>query len=164
MNTQDLTRSFTRLFAELVDGAPVTGGYMLNRGDPGLLRSLDNLSAPEASASSVGGATIAGHVEHLRYSFSLMNRWAGGEKDPWTGADWRAAWRTTSVTDAEWQALRSALASECHRWLEAMGQPREVVKPELNGILGSIAHLAYHLGAIRQIARAARGPTANEVP
>jgi hypothetical protein len=29
---------------------------------------------------------------------------------------------------------------------------------ELNGIVGSIAHLAYHLGAIRQIAGAARGP------
>jgi hypothetical protein len=29
---------------------------------------------------------------------------------------------------------------------------------ELNGVVGSIAHLAYHLGAIRQIDRAARGP------
>ena len=31
---------------------------------------------------------------------------------------------------------------------------------ELNGIIGSIAHIAYHLGAIRQIDRAARGPSA----
>ena len=35
---------------------------------------------------------------------------------------------------------------------------REVARPELNGMIGSIAHLAYHLGAIRQIAAAARGP------
>jgi hypothetical protein len=160
VNTSDLSRSFTRLFSELVDGALATGGYMLNRGDAGLLRSLEKLSAAEASASSAGGATIAGHAEHLRYSLSLMNRWAGGEKDPWTGADWRAAWQTTSVTDAEWQALRSALASEAHRWLDAMGRPREVTKRELNGIMGSIAHLAYHLGAIRQVAQAASGPPA----
>lgn len=28
----------------------------------------------------------------------------------------------------------------------------------LNGLIASIAHLAYHLGAIRQIERKARGP------
>jgi hypothetical protein len=41
-----------------------------------------------------------------------------------------------------------------------MGRPRDVGEIELNGIIGSIAHLAYHLGAIRQIDRAARGPSA----
>jgi hypothetical protein len=29
---------------------------------------------------------------------------------------------------------------------------------ELSGLVSSIAHLAYHLGAIRQIDRTARGP------
>jgi hypothetical protein len=29
---------------------------------------------------------------------------------------------------------------------------------ELCGMISSIAHLAYHLGAIRQIAKATRGP------
>ena len=31
---------------------------------------------------------------------------------------------------------------------------------ELNGVISSIAHLAYHFGAIRQIDRATRGPAA----
>lgn len=29
---------------------------------------------------------------------------------------------------------------------------------ELSGVIGSIAHLAYHLGAIRQIDKSSRGP------
>jgi hypothetical protein len=29
---------------------------------------------------------------------------------------------------------------------------------ELTGMIGSIAHLAYHLGVIRQIAKRVRGP------
>jgi hypothetical protein len=29
---------------------------------------------------------------------------------------------------------------------------------ELTGMIGSIAHLAYHLGAIRQISKDTRGP------
>jgi hypothetical protein len=156
MNTQDLTRTLTTLFAELVDGPP-SNAFILNTGDLGLLRSLDKLSAAAASASSHGGATIAAHTDHLRYGLSLMNRWAGGE-NPFDDADWSQSWRVGSVSDDEWKRLRDDLASETRRWLETLGQPREVRGIELSGMIGSIAHLAYHLGAIRQIDRAARGP------
>lgn len=125
---------------------------MLNRGDPGLLRSLDRLTAADASPK------IAAHVDHLRYGLSLMNRWANGEPNPFATADWNAAWRTTHVSDAEWTKLRAELRDEAHRWHEALGHAREVNDIELNGIIGSIAHLAYHLGAIRQINQVTRGP------
>ena len=162
MNSSELTGTLTTLFGELVDGAPERNSYMLNGGDPGLLRSLDRLSASAASASTQGGASIAAHVEHVRYGLSLMNRWAGGEPNPFATADWSAAWKTTAVSDAEWERLRAELRDEAHRWREALGRPRELGTVELNGIVGSIAHLAYHLGAIRQIDRTARGPKADE--
>ena len=157
MNTRDLTETLTTLFGELVDGAPGTGAYILNRGDAGLLASLDRLTAADVSRSTSGGATVAAHVDHLRYGLSLMNRGAAGE-NPFNDADWSASWRRSSVSDAEWKELRSALGREAHRWLEALGTPRDVNPIALNGVVGSIAHLAYHLGAIRQIGAAARGP------
>jgi hypothetical protein len=67
------------------------------------------------------------------------------------------------VSDAEWQDLRQQLRDEAHRWLHVLRAPREVNAMELNGMVGSIAHLAYHLGAIRQINRAARGPAEQEL-
>jgi hypothetical protein len=158
MNTGDVTTTLTTLFSELVNGVP-TGGdaYMLNAGDDGLLRSLDKLSAQAASALTPTGSSIAAHTDHLRYGLSLMNRWSTGE-NPFAGADWGASWKKTTVSDAEWQARRSELRAETTRWLEALRTPREVQPIELNGIVGSIAHLAYHLGAIRQINQTARGP------
>jgi hypothetical protein len=42
--------------------------------------------------------------------------------------------------------------------------PREVAGIELSGMIGSIAHLAYHLGAIRQINANARGPAEGSRP
>jgi len=152
MNTRELSHSLTALFAELVDGAPTDAAYMLNRGDRGLLGSLDRLPASAASGK------IAAHVDHVRYGLSLMNRWAGGEPNPFATADWTAAWRTTRVSDAEWADLRGRLRDEAHRWLAALGTPREVDTVALNGMIGSIAHLAYHLGAIRQIDQSTRGP------
>ena len=135
---------------------------MLNGGDAGLVRSLDTLSAPAASAvPAAGGASIAAHVDHIRYGLSLMNRWAKGEQNPWAAADWAASWTRTTVNDAQWRALRDALASEVRAWLDVLRTPRDYnLQIELNGVISSIAHLAYHFGAIRQIDRATRGPAA----
>jgi hypothetical protein len=86
-----------------------------------------------------------------------MNRWAAGD-NPFKDADWSASWRKTAVTDAEWRQLRADLRAETNRWLPVLGTSREVREIELNGMFGSIAHLAYHLGAIRQINSLLRGP------
>jgi len=156
IDTRSLVPMLTTLFAELTDGPP-EAAYILNRGDIGLLRSLDTLTASDASAGVHGGATIAAHVDHLRYGLSLMNRWSAGE-NPFDTADWAASWRITTVSDADWQRSKLSLRAEVHRWLEALGTPRDATPTELTGMVASIAHLAYHLGAIRQINPLARGP------
>ena len=157
MNTADIARTLGTLLAELVDGASKDGGYMLNAGDEGLLRSLEKLSAVDASARTQTGSTIAAHVDHLRYGLSLMNRWSAGE-NPFGNADWSTSWKKTTVSDEEWKTRRAELRTETDRWLEALRTPRDVQLIELTGIVGSIAHLGYHLGAIRQINQATRGP------
>jgi len=156
MRTDDLANTLATLFSELVDGAPARA-YILNAGDEGLLRSLDKLSAAAASAVTPTGSSIAAHVDHLRYGLSLMNRWSAGE-NPFKDADWTVSWRKTAVSEDEWRTLRAQLRDEAGRWLNALRMPREVQEIELNGIIGSIAHLAYHLGAVRQINHTLRGP------
>ena len=159
MQPPELNPVLTQLFAELVHGAPEGGGaFILNSGDAGLLRSLDRLSAAEASRSANEGATIAAHARHVQYGLSLMNRWAREGGNPFADATWDAAWTTTAVDDDEWRSIRAELGLETGRWLESLGSRREVSPIELAGMIGSIAHLAYHLGAIRQIVKAARGP------
>ena len=156
-----MTAALTTLFKELVEGPSPKFGFVLNGGDPGLLRSLDGLSAAGASRSTNGGATIAAHVDHVLYGLTLMNRWQAGE-DPWGDADWTRSWKRTSVTDEEWRTLRAALAAETRRWLDGLRRPREMNETDLTGMMASVVHLAYHLGAIRQIDRATRGPTAED--
>jgi hypothetical protein len=157
MNTAEMGNALAALLSELVDGTPKSGGYMLNGSDAGLLRSLDKLSAAAASAPTRRGSSIASHVDHLRYGLSLMNRWGAGE-NPFQDADWSASWRKTVVSDAEWARLRADLGAETVRWLAVLRTPREVNENDLKGMIGSLAHLAYHMGAIRQIDSDASGP------
>lgn len=159
MRTADFTRSLTKLFSELTAGAPAGGNaFMLNSGDAGLIKSLEAMSAEEASESVHDGATIAAHARHLAYGLSLMNRWGREGGNPFADAKWDEAWQTSTVPGAEWDEIRVALRNEAQAWLEVLGVDREVNGIELSGMIGSIAHIAYHLGAIRQISKGARGP------
>ncbi len=160
MNTSDIAPILARVFSELADGAPTGQGgpVVLNSGDVGLLRSLGKLSADAASRSTNGGATIAAHAQHVRYGLSLMNRWAREGGNPFADAKWDEAWKMSTVDSAEWQEIRTGLRDEVRRWLEVLGSPREATAVELSGVIGSIAHFAYHVGAIRQIDKSTRGP------
>ncbi|HET7226653.1 MAG TPA: hypothetical protein VFK69_13175 [Candidatus Eisenbacteria bacterium] len=164
MDTAPFAAVFHTLFREFVDGSPDPAArtYALNRGDAGLLASLDRLSAADASVAHGGGASIAAHVDHLRYGLSLLNRWATGTLPPANEMDWTASWRKTVVSEPQWRVLRDELRRESDAWAQALRTPREASEIEAGWMAGSVAHLAYHMGAIRQIDRAARGPTAED--
>ena len=159
MNTTDSSPALRRLFSELVDGANnPKGGFILNTGDIGLLKSLEKISAADASRSVNDGATIAAHAQHVRYGLSLMNQWVTEGGNPFANAKWDEAWKISGVDAAAWEEIRNGLRDEAQRWLTVLSEPREVIDIEFTGLVASIAHLAYHLGAIRQINKGARGP------
>ena len=160
MRTTEISPALTRLFSELGEGASGDGGgaFILNSGDVGLLRSLGKLSASDASRSVNGGATIAAHAQHVRYGLSLMNQWAREGGNPFANALWDAAWAISAVDEPAWTEIRNGLSHQAREWLTMLKSPREASEVELAGLIGSIAHLAYHLGAIRQIDKNARGP------
>lgn len=159
---EDARRALMTVLRETIEGAAADQGWILNPGDPGLLASLDALSASAASARPDGRSSIAAHVDHVRYGLELLNRWAAGEKNPFAEADYAASWRRQHVDEAGWRALREALRHQAQTWLAAVQQPRELDQVELTGIVASAAHVAYHFGAMRQIDAAVRGPLARD--
>jgi hypothetical protein len=140
------------LLREIFDGPPGNEAFLLNPGDPGLLRQLDSISAEAASARPMPGkTTIAAHADHVHYGLTLLNRWAAGEANPWATADWEASWRRGRVDNEQWRRLREALRNEANAWREAAVAERDWNDLTAAGTLASAAHTAYHLGAIRQI-------------
>jgi hypothetical protein len=145
-------RSLVDLLVEIFDGPPGSEAYLLNPGDPGLLRQLDTLSAEQASTRSTPGkTTIAVHVDHVLYGLMLLNRWAGGEENPWASADWEASWKRGTVSDEQWSTLRRELRDHAGRWRRVVETRTDWNEVTAAGAISSAAHTAYHLGAIRQI-------------
>jgi len=90
-----------------------------------------------------------------------LNRWARGE-DPWADANYAASWHRQDVSEAQWSALRTALAEEARAWTAASCKQRDWRGVSLTEALASAVHFASHVGAIRQIAQAASGPRAKD--
>jgi hypothetical protein len=149
--------SLNTLLRELIEGPPGPEAFVLNPGDRGLLASLDALSATDASQRVSGRSSVAAHVDHLRYGLELLNRWTRGE-NPWRDADFAPSWKREVADDAQWRELRAALALESRAWLATTAQRCDWDEAGLTIALASAVHLAYHLGAIRQIQRGAIGP------
>ena len=159
MRTTEIGPVLSRLFSELVTGTEADGtAFILNSGDLGLLRSLDKISAADASRSVNDGGSIAAHAQHVRYGLSLMNEWADHGGNPFANAKWDEAWKTRVVDGTAWDEIRNGLGEETVRWVRTLKLPRDAADVEMTGMVASVAHLAYHLGAIRQINKDARGP------
>ena len=145
-------RSLAKLLVEIFDGPPGGEAYILNPGDAGLLRQLDATPAVAASRQPIPGhPSIAAHADHLHFGLTLLTRWISGEENPWEGADWNASWQRNVVSDEQWQHLRDGLRKQAGLWQKAFAARREWDDLSAAGALSSLAHTAYHLGAIRQV-------------
>ena len=154
MTTTDsvFQRALSNMLVEIFNGPPGQEAYVLNPGDPGLLRQLDTIDASTASTRHVPGrTTIAAHVDHLQFGLSILNRWAAGEANPWADTDWHASWQRTNVTEEQWRALRDALRRDADKWRNAVAERTNWDDMAAAAALSTAAHTAYHLGAIRQI-------------
>ena len=154
-------QALERLLTELLEGAPPDASYVLNQGDRGFLASLDTLPAHIASMHPGGRSSVAAHVAHLHYGFQLLNRWRAGEH-PWAAADWTLSWQRQEVTEEEWRGLRQAFTQEARAWRSALRQARAWDAESMTIAIANAVHLAYHVGAVRQIQQALSGPTAED--
>ena len=144
------TKHFTQaLLATMDETMDNVHGFYLDKGNS-LFETLADISAEEASIP-VGGkcATLAAQVKHTAFYFYVVEQ---SVRDPnFPRADWGEIWRTVSaVNAAEWDAIRAELRANYQRIQTLIEETRVWGEDEIGGVLGILAHTAYHLGEIRQ--------------
>ena len=144
--------ALSNMLTELFDGPPGQEAYVLNPGDPGLLRQLDTIDASTASTPFIPGrTTIAAHVDHVQFGLAILIRWFAGDANPWAGADFNASWKRPVVSEDQWRNLRDALRNDAAAWRKAVDARANWDNVAASAALSTAAHTAYHIGAIRQI-------------
>ena len=130
-------------------------GIYLDRGTS-LTETLAQLNAEQASKPLIAdGSTIAGHVEHIRFYIRVLNAYIDGVNAD--KIDWKQSWLTHTVTDVEWDGIRASLRDDYQALLAHLESIEnwDADRP-LGGALAIVVHTAYHLGAIRQMMKAAQ--------
>lgn len=144
-----ISSQLANLLREAFAGPPGPWTYFTdNRPGVGILSTIEALTAPEASvALEPGGATIAGHVHHVRVSLAgstdlIIKKHASRDR---TGT-----WTVHQVTDEEWKKLHATLRAQYEISLQTIQARMDWDEDGLGAAAGAVAHAAYHLGAIRQ--------------
>jgi hypothetical protein len=157
----DLVPTLINQLREIVEGPPKSDWFWITDGRPGseLFGTLDALTPQQAfAAPAPGGRSIAAHVEHLRFTFDVtVQRLAGKDPRP----DWAGSFVTADTSPAAWdiqkRELRRAYQAVLAGFNQFRDKPIEQWPPIVAaGLAGQIGHTAYHLGAIRQMARIVR--------
>jgi hypothetical protein len=146
----DLKPAMVVLFKECFQGVEPGKDYTwFVQGKKGIFDALDSLTAERAShRPSPDCATIAAHAFHIRYALHGANAELGGP--PQVG-DWESSWDKQTVSESEWDELRQEIRREYQYFLDAV-EANEIPNEEAGiGFLAQLPHMAFHLGAIRQI-------------
>ena len=113
----------------------------------GLFATLDRLSSAQASKPTVLGQSIAAHAAHTAYHMEVIVRWEQGERGPF---DWAGSFEPRVVDDAQWGVTRARARAAFAALVALIELAPEWNEDTMTSFVGATAHVAYHLGAIRQ--------------
>ena len=115
----------------------------------GIRQTLRPLTAAQASRRLDRHPSIAAHARHMAFHLRVTAEWVQGVR---VKRDWPASFEPQSVSGEEWARIQQDLEEARAEFLRVMAALGPEQLAEEGGGMGAIAHLAYHLGAIRQLA------------
>lgn len=135
------------LLQEATEGPSEGGSWFTdNTPDAGLFGSIASVDA-ETASRLLGSSSIAAHVHHVVFGMDAMAAWIRGDRGR---RDWTASWRVSSVTDEEWADLQESARRAYADLAASMRKHALDEELSIGAAMGSVAHIACHLGAIRQ--------------
>lgn len=120
--------------------------YTDNKPDAGFLGFLEGLSAADVS-TPIAGTSIVSHVHHVIFSLLESTAWISGDH---SHKDWNESWRVNSVSDVEWSQMLDNMRASFLALRNAIRENAAKDILTIGGTVGVLAHMAFHLGAIRQ--------------
>lgn len=146
----DVLEQMLAVLREAFEGPPAVFSYFTDR-EPGagLKNLVLALSAEEATADR-GGTSIAAHVQHLVFALQATAAFVQG--DP-RRVDWKGSWSPAADDPASWERLAASVHGAHESMAHAIREHAADSPRSLGASLGALAHVAYHLGAIRRMRR-----------
>lgn len=158
IKAKQFINSLNYLFKETFEGSPAEGSIYLDRG-VGVFNTIADLDSFAAS-NRVSGSTIAAQTDHLRYYLEVLNNFLQGIAQT---ADWSRSWKIEEVSEDEWNKIKIDLRKTYEKVAATFQKIGDWDEDRISEAMAIVVHTAYHLGAIRQIAKAGQPLKLTEV-
>ena len=145
----DFLKDVLVILRETFEGSPEgEPSAYLDRGI-GFIKTIEGLSAEQVS-NKIGGTTIAAQTEHAKFYLDRLCEFMKGRTEQ---VNWEQSWLIESVNETEWNALRDSVKNSYQNVLQTFAEIEVWNQDNIGNSVAIIAHTAYHLGGIRQIAK-----------
>ena len=119
----------------------------------GFFAALASLSAVQASERTVLGSSIAAQTAHSAFHIEATLRFANGDRSP---NDWQGSFEPRVVSELEWLVQQQRLKNAYSRIVDLAQNTPVWDLDSATGMMATLAHVTYHLGAVKQIIKLAR--------
>ena len=150
INRDDFLKDVLFILGETFEGSPEGQGSAYLDNGVGVFNTLEKLSAEEVSRQ-IGGTSIAAHTEHAKFYLDRLCEFINGSTEK---VNWEQSWLIETVNETEWNFLREGMRKSYEGVLRCFAEVETWQEDNIGEAIAIIAHTAYHLGAIRQIAKA----------
>jgi len=152
LQTEHFLEALVYLLRETFEGSPEgQPSAYLDRG-VGFFSTLNSITAEQVSRE-FDGTTIAAQTEHAKFYLDRLCEFINGRTER---VNWEDSWLIETVNDEEWTALRSSVKTAYENALKCLAGVDSWDTRKAGMAMGLIAHSAYHLGAIRQLAKSVK--------
>lgn len=155
IESREFVETVAFLLRETFEGSPEgESSAYLDRG-AGLFNTLAPIHH-EAASREFHGTTIAAQTEHAKFYLDRLCEFINGRTER---VNWEDSWLIDTVNAQEWETLREMVRVSYENTLRCLASVERWTEDEVGMAIGMVAHTAYHLGAIRQLAKIERAAT-----
>jgi hypothetical protein len=151
LTSEGATNQLLAVLKETIEGPGEGGSFFLDP-NTGLLQTLETLETLSLERAFVSAAprrpSIAAHVKHTSFHMNAICAWPRGDH---SRRDWPSSFVLENHDAATWTALLEELKFEYADFQSVIREFATESDEALGGAVGGIVHVAYHLGAIRQL-------------
>ena len=153
LTSEGATGQLLAILKETIEGPGEHGSFFIDK-NTGLLQTLETLGLNKLGLGRVFASvapdrpSIAAHVKHTSFHLHAISAWPRGDH---SRRDWPSSFVLPGHDAATWAALLEELKFEYTDFQSVIREFATESDEALGGAIGGIVHIAYHLGAIRQL-------------
>jgi hypothetical protein len=146
---EDFLKDVLVILLETFEGSPEgQPSAYLDKGI-GFIKTIEELSAEQVSYKT-NGTTVAAQTEHAKFYLDRLCEFMTGRTE---SVNWEQSWLIETVNETEWNALRDSVKKSYENVLQTFALIEVWNRDNIGDAVAIIAHTAYHLGTIRQLAK-----------